>query len=261
MPVSPVHGAFCENCGGALGSTDIFCPECGAKGPQGGAASNTGRQRMWDDFCSTHQVGALGKPIFETGGDKLTVQTYDKNKRTILALSEAIRAVFKQEIDLLKRDFDNKTDEYDGLIYILYLPQDNGVLPLYIGIAEKIGKSGKLSSTLKGDKSVSRWGDADTQYHIGGLSTVVCTGYSEDAIYKPKKPWADRLFHEYPASSPRLKEPTCLFVKAWRGADTGCWKDFGATPLPFLESCLIALASSLFPDTLLNVQGVSRAEA
>ena len=38
---------------------------------------------MWDDFCSTHQVGAFGQPIFETEGDTLTVQTYDKNKRTM----------------------------------------------------------------------------------------------------------------------------------------------------------------------------------
>ena len=257
MP-SSVAGAFCENCGGALVSTDIFCPECGAEGPQAGADFTAVRQLLWDDFCTSHQVRAQGQPAFETGSDNLTVQTYEKNGRNILALSEAIRAVFKQEIDLLKRDYENKTNEYDGLIYILFLPRQADVLPLYIGLAEKIGKSGKLSSTLNGDKSVSRWGDADNQYHIGGLSTVVCSGYAQSDIYDKKKPWAERLFDDYPSAQPALKEPTYLFVKAWRGADTGCWKDYGPTPLPFLESCLIAVAGSLFPDDLLNIQGVSR---
>ena len=213
---------------------------------------------MLGDFYTSHQVRAQGQPTFETEDDNLTVQTYERNGRNILALSEAIRAVFKREIDLLKRDFEGETNEYDGLIYILYLPRDAGVLPLYIGIAEKIGKSGKLSSMLKGDESVSRWGDADKNYHIGGLSSVVCDGYPEDAIYTPKEPWAERLFREHSSARPTLKEPTHLFVKAWCGADTGCWKDFGSTPLPFLESCLIAVAGSLFPDDLLNIQGVSR---
>ena len=249
---------YCESCGFRLPDQENFCSECGARVKEAMPHFNEAQKVIWDEFLARQQVVNLGKPVFETDKDLITVHTYDKNGRNILDLSQEIRQGFKTEIDLLKKDFENDNQEYDGLIYMLYYNKDDSAVPLYIGIAEKIGKSGGLSSTLKSNNSTSRWGDADKQYHIGGLSTVVCNGYQPEDIYAPKRPWAERLFRNFPSDNPQLCVPTYLFVKAWRGSDVGCWKGFGATPLPFLESCLIAVAGSLFPNLLLNIQGVTR---
>ena len=38
----------------------------------------------------------------------------------------------------------------------------------------------------------------------------------------------------------------------------GLWTDYGARSLTFLEYLLIGVASDLFPDALLNTEGVNR---
>ncbi|MCK8826562.1 hypothetical protein MWH25_02205 [Natroniella acetigena] len=41
-------------------------------------------------------------------------------------------------------------------------------------------------------------------------------------------------------------------------ADVGPWKEFGTTSMIFLKYLLIGLASDLFPNVLLNSEGVNR---
>jgi hypothetical protein len=47
-------------------------------------------------------------------------------------------------------------------------------------------------------------------------------------------------------------------MKAWRRDEVGIWEDFGQTRLTFLEYLLIGVASSVFPDDLLNIEGQNR---
>ena len=102
-----------------------------------------------------------------------------------------------------------------------------------------------------------RWG-YNYAYHVGDLSAVVCPGHPPEKINPKYVKWANRLFDRYPSSNPSLLRNVRFWVKAWRCGDVGIWKEYGATSLTFLEYLLIGVASDLFPDMLLNDEGVNR---
>ncbi len=66
------------------------------------------------------------------------------------------------------------------------------------------------------------------------------------------------LFMNYPSDKLELKRPVYFWAKAWSGREVGPWEELGATRLTFLEYLLIGLASSAFPDSLLNREGQNR---
>jgi len=158
-------------------------------------------------------------------------------------------------------DYSSGNDLYEGLIYIMYRLSNN-VAPLYIGKSEKYGRySGNLSENIKGIANnkykFCRWGYG-YDYHIGDLSAVICKGHSENKVRNKYRKWADSLFVDYPSSSPKLKYPVYFWIKAWEKGEIGIWEDFGSTSLTFLEYLLIGIASDLFPEHLLNEEGVNR---
>lgn len=163
------------------------------------------------------------------------------------------------EVSKVIEDFNNKTEIYDGLIYMMYREESNEIIPLYIGKSEKYGKSGNLSANIKnisGNKhNFCRWGN-NYAYHIGDLSAVVF-GHEKYQTRKYTK-WADAIFESYPATELRLKFDVKFWIKAWKSSDTGIWEEFGETNLTFLEYLLIGVASSVFPNDLLNSEGVNR---
>jgi len=63
---------------------------------------------------------------------------------------------------------------------------------------------------------------------------------------------------DYPSTGPKLKESIYFWMRAWRRDEVGIWEDFGQTRLTFLEYLLIGVASSVFPDDLLNIEGQNR---
>ena len=131
-----------------------------------------------------------------------------------------MEALVKEGVKKIKRDFEQKTDEYEGLLYMMYWKEGTQVVPLYIGKTEKFGKSDKLSQ--KSEKLI----------------------------------WAETLFESIPTVKPKLKKPTYFWMSAWRKGSIGPWKEFGSVSLNFLECLLIGLAGEVSAKTILNVTGV-----
>ena len=50
-----------------------------------------------------------------------------------------------------------------------------------------------------------------------------------------------------------------FWCAAWGPGSPNIWREFGARPLAFAEYLLIGVAGLLFPDDLLNDEGVNRA--
>ena len=145
---------------------------------------------------------------------------------------------------------------------MMYLLRNDKVLPLYIGKTETIGRGqGNLSENIRNlsrDKSkFARWGD-NYAYHIGDLSAVVLPGHEATKLTRKYQDWGSSLFVNTQVENPKLKEPVFFWTKAWKSVDAGIWKEFGPTKLTFLEYLLIGVASSAFPDLLLNIEGRNR---
>ena len=160
------------------------------------------------------------------------------------------------------QNYSEDQERFEGLIYMMCRKEDEIIIPLYIGKTEKYGRrSGNLSANImnietNGNK-FCRWGYAYA-YHIGDLSAVVCEGHAENRRNRKYTKWADRLFNTYPSPTPTLNHPTYFWACAWEKGTTGIWKEFGQTSLTFLEYLLIGIASDLFPNDILNDEGVNR---
>lgn len=218
---------------------------------------------LWNDFCKQHDILRNGVPLFRVVGNKVSTIRYGKNQQ-VLQRSEQMTVLVEQELEKILIDYRQHTEQYDGLIYMMYWVIEEQIVPLYIGKAEKYGKSGKnLSANMTREKGkFCRWG-YNYQYHLGDLSRVICPGHPPKK--SPKKEdkyqrWADKLFYLEPhlQTNPVLKQPTYFWTKAWSPRDVGVWKEFGETSLTFLEYLLIGLASSIYPEDILNQEGVNR---
>lgn len=189
-------------------------------------------------------------PLFHTG-DGLTVETREKGagKRLLCRSPEMEQAIIK----LVDQGLTEPS--WAGLLYVMAWGSRQSLRPLYIGKADRYGKTpGKLSANLASlatDKGkFARWGDGNA-YHIGDLSQAVF-GWSayKDAGQKYER-WAEILFS---GKSPlRLREPTSLLLVPWHDGFRGprgipC-------PLEEAEAQAIDLAVEEFEDVVLNVQG------
>ena len=224
----------------------------------------TQHNKIWDKFCERIEVYKTGVPLFQHSGDLIvgTKVIGTKLQRTVLCRSTQMEQLVRSETEKLFDDWERSGGKFDGLIYMMFLKKSGKVLPLYIGKAETIGKgNGNLSANIKNlnrDQSkFARWGD-NYAYHIGDLSAVVIPGHKEDKASKKYLSWAQSLFEDFPSPSPKLKEKVFFWAKAWERTSVGVWEDFGPTRLTFLEYLMIGVASSVFPDLLLNKEGHNR---
>jgi len=204
-------------------------------------------------------------PLFDTLSG-LAVKTKQIGKptlRSILCRSPEMDALIRAECAKLIDDWKQKTFSYDGLIYMMLAEEPEGVVPLYIGKAETIGKGdGNLSDNIKNVGTstwlFARWGD-NRAYHIGDLSAAVLPGHDPKRINYKYIDWAGSLFEKHSTDAPVLKRQVFFWTKAWSSKNLGPWVEFGPTKLTFLEYLLIGLASSAFGDVLLNREGRNRA--
>lgn len=146
------------------------------------------------------------------------------------------------------------SDTWCGLVYIMHWIQQEKILPLYIGKAERRGVSQELSFNLnrirKNDHAFGRWGYG-LAYHLGDLSHAI---FREEAYKKPSakyRRWAEALFSEL--DQPRLRETVYLSVVGWHRGMRG--PSGLECSVPSLEKELIALASAEYPLFLLNRDG------
>lgn len=210
------------------------------------------------------QINECKVPLFNCidGRFVKTKQAGIKSPRSVLCRSEQMEKMIRTETDKLVMDWERKKHEYEGLIYVMFLCEFDKVIPLYIGKAESIGKGEKnLSANIKNLKSdlskFARWGD-NYAYHIGDLSAVVLAGHHIDKQSKKYIDWAKSIFVEHPTSIPRLLNDVYFWTMCWKRGTVGIWEDFGPTNLTFLEYLMIGVASSAFPDRLLNRDGQNR---
>ena len=75
---------------------------------------------------------------------------------------------------------------------------------------------------------------------------------SATTILWEARAWTDTLFEN---DSRMLREPVYFWARAWREDDTGPFYGF-ETSLEALEYYLIDLASDLYPEHVLNTEGV-----
>jgi len=182
--------------------------------------------------------------------------------RNVLQRSSQMDNLVVSEVRKVLHDFDTGTDDYEGLIYMMHTIRDRQIIPLYVGKSEKYGRSGgnlsaNIENIVRNQNKFCRWGYGYA-YHIGDLSAVVCTGHSDERKTQKYRRWADRLFITYPTDYPKLKFPVRFWIKAWRKGQTGIWPEYGPTSLTFLEYLLIGVGSDLFPNDILNDEGINR---
>jgi hypothetical protein len=222
---------------------------------------------IWNTFCARMNITNSAVPLFDADTD-LNVSTHEvgkTRKRQLLRRSEKMERMVIEATTTLVLDWEQEDHQFDGLIYLMhYRNQDGDIVPLYIGKTETIGKSnGNLSVNIKNlasDKGkFARWGDGD-QYHIGDLSSVVLT-HPNKKLNPKYSDWANALFVENPDSGmihPKLKRQVYFWTIPWANSEAGPWEDFGPTNLTFLEYLLIGVASSAYPNAVLNREGQNR---
>ena len=218
---------------------------------------------IWSDFCHEHAIYGDGIPLFQSKDRYVDVIPYGVDNRPVLRRSTRMESLVIREVRKVIADYENNTNKYEGLIYIMYWHNNSTISPLYIGKSEKHGKKGSnLSTNIRNIESnrayFCRWG-YNYAYHIGDLSAVVCAGHPRLGSSIPKyHKWAEGLFEQFPVRRPRLKQEVFFWIKAWERNTVGIWKEYGPTSLTFLEYLLIGLASAVFPMSLLNKEGVNR---
>jgi hypothetical protein len=217
---------------------------------------------IWDTFCQAHGIGAQGVPLFETVDEIITTTPYGRDQRHILKRSAAMDSMIIREATTVIEDFQAGTTVYDGLIYMMFWKDQERVLPLYIGKAEKYGRNGgnlsaNIAAITRNHQKFARWG-SNYSYHIGDLSAVVCSGHPPEKQTSKYRRWATQIFQPEPHSGLRLKRDTFFWMQAWKRGMVGIWEDYGPTSLTFLEYLLIGVASDRFPGILLNNEGVNR---
>ena len=221
------------------------------------------RKLIWNNFCNKFDILKSGVDLFDCDQTR-TVTTFNHGRhrvRLLLKRSEAMEKFLISEVNKVLLDFKNNSHIYDGLIYMMYRVENSHIIPLYIGKSEKFGKgqnnlSENIRNIEKNKDKFCRWG-YNNAYHFGDLSAAVL-GHSESSKIIKYESWAKSLFEEYPTNNPRLKYDIKFWIKAWKPTDIGIWEEFGPTNLTFLEYLLIGVASSLFPNDLLNKEGVNR---
>jgi hypothetical protein len=151
---------------------------------------------------------------------------------------------------------------FEGVLYMMLWLDGDLVEPLYIGRAGRYGRgAGSVSANLKNIETdrgkFARW-ESGYAYHIGDLSAAACPNHTSARRAPKYARWAERLFVAVPEERPTLHRPVYFWCTAWSPDSSSIWREFGATSLAFEEYLLIGVASLLFPQTLLNTEGVNR---
>lgn len=218
----------------------------------------------WNEFCKQYFQNKFAVPLFSTNGKVVDTINYGNDNRIILKRSDQMEALVIEEVSKVLTDFKQGKNVYEGLIYMMYWLDEQQVIPLYIGKSEKYGRQGdnlsrNIQNISKNKGFFCRWG-YNYAYHIGDLSAVVCPDHSILKMHPKYKNWANRLFESYPTRYPTLRRATYFWIHAWVNGALGILQGCDSTPLAALEYHLIFVASTVFPDSLLNQEGVNRKE-
>ena len=199
-----------------------------------------------------------------TDGDSLRVELIEygqRRRRPVLRRSDEMDQRLRDAVETVVNDHEARGGEYDGLVYLMYALEGSRVVPYYIGKTGTFrradeGLSANLDSVSAAGGKFARWGYGDA-YHIGDLSAAVladCDDVDTANHSDPKgkyRRWATRLFEP---GTRRLRRPVYVWLRAWDRSE-GPYPDTYPY-LAELEYQLVGIAYELFPETLLNTEGV-----
>lgn len=230
---------------------------------QAAVPASTAKRALWDAFCTAHGIAETGVPLFAADPDgAVEVFAYGLDRRPVLRRSAAMEALLAGTVE---RVLAASPGEAEGVLYLMHrLDAAGRVVPLYAGKAGRFGRRGGVSANIVAIRAntgkFARWG-YNYAYHLGDLSAAALPGHAPNKIAPKYRRWARRLFNEAPAAAPRLRTPVRFWCTSWGPGSRSIWPEFGGCPLAFAEYLLIGVAGLLFPDDLLNDEGVNRAAA
>ncbi|WP_019588551.1 hypothetical protein [Deinococcus apachensis] len=194
--------------------------------------------------------GARFAPLFDTDG--LLVRTHQRGRegdRRILTRSPEFEAAM---IELLEEGLQD--DAWQGLVYLMGVGDRNAFTPLYAGKAERRGKTHAISKNIANIRNLpdkfARCGYG-LDYHVGDLSHAMFGFPAYRGPTGKYRRWAEALF--IATDPPVLRQPVHLLLLPWFKDSRGPSGLRGSVASAGKE--VIALASALHPETLLNVDG------
>jgi hypothetical protein len=232
-----------------------------AERDEDGSRETAAKLRLWDRFCAEHRVAERGVPLFATAAHgSVEVFPYGRDGRPMLRRSAAMETMVVETVEAVLAA---ERSSAEGLIYMMHRLDERGrVVPLYIGKAGRHGRSGavvsaNIASIRANGGRFARWG-YNYAYHMGDLSAAALPGHPAAKMQPKYARWARRLSGKTQAAAPRLGIKVRFWCAAWGPCSPNIWQGFGACPLAFAEYLLIGVAGLLFPNDLLNDEGVNR---
>ncbi len=195
---------------------------------------------------------------FDPNTMEVPIEIHSKNETyEYLDLSDQLKLIFESKVSQVLK---NNTSE--GLIYFLYQKNNQRIIPLYIGIANKSGKSNKISSLFsKKEKSRPRWDyTKNGNFHLSDINTLLLNnGYSEVERQKAKgkTTWLKSIFANsiVPIKNgelPKLNHEIFLSVDEWNFESVSSIPNLGHTSLYCEEAILIDCFTEFYANSLLN---------
>jgi hypothetical protein len=210
---------------------------------------------QWNAFCDRYRISENAVSLFLTDDlDRVVSNQSDNHGRVVLQVSPAMRELLIRTVEQVL------AGDWHGLLYMmLWKDAPASVTPLYIGRANKFGSKGQISANLRHIRTnvgfFARWGTS-RDYHIGELSAACCQGDLSKPIKRHYRLWAARLFNDdLPSANPTMSRPAYFWAMPWGTSCQSVRLDLNSNPLVSEERSLISVASALFPDVLLNIQG------
>lgn len=172
-------------------------------------------------------------PLFELNGNFATL-----DGRGVLKRSARMTAHYSPLLEEIRDGA-----QFCGLLYLMYWLRDARIVPLYIGIAQRLGRKGKVSTNITTSPGFfGRWGSS-SDYHMGDLTAALNV-----AGGGVKGDWADKLFLN--RQTRELRRATYFGAIKWTHSDlcpSGKPMDVVA-----LEACLIRHGRAFYPADNLN---------
>ena len=221
------------------------------------------KRTLWESWLDRNVDADDPVPLFNTEDD-LTVSLVDHGRakrRPVLERSREMEASVRSAVAKVVDDHETRRGRYDGVVYMMYTLDRSELVPLYIGKSGKFkkesdGLSANLEHVESNDNKFARWGYGNA-YHMGDLSAAAldaCDDVDTSNHGSPKakyRTWARRMFE---TGTRRLQRPVYFWIRAWDRSE-GPYPDTYPY-LAELEYQLIGIAYELYPETLLNTEGV-----
>lgn len=203
-------------------------------------------KRAWFDAIATQN----DIPLFFTEANGVTPMLSEEGllQRSV-AFTEALTTLRNSVIAAYSQ---KKPQPPEGICYLVYRRIEEGVVdPLYVGMAECVGKKGTISALFKRHGWMRFDHKLGSKGHIGNLNEAI--NHSKHSYSH----WIEAMFEEgYKAANLALKAPVYVHIDIWNSESQSVIKELGHTPL-FVEEKLRLwiLAASGYENQLLNRDG------